>query len=128
MREELVSVLFCESLFLNLFLGASGVRRRLRRKRRKGPFSHAPKRMMRQRGAYRSMWMRRSPLCCPFLGRWSRISFQCWVRGRGKVLVRGNFQALDIMKQLQFLNTSTCPGSRLATDSQAHPGYSGSAA
>lgn len=83
MREEPVSVFICESLFLKLFLGANGVKRRLRRrrrKRRKGHLSQAPKRMMRQMGAYRSMWMRRSLLCCPLPGRWSRISFQCRVR------------------------------------------------
>lgn len=99
MREEPVSVFICESLFLNLFLGANGVKRRLRRrrkrrKRRKGRLSQAPKRMMRQMGAYRSMWMRRSLLCCPLLGRWSRISSKCRVRGRGLVLGRADFQTL----------------------------------
>lgn len=96
LRKEEVSVFICESLFLDLFVGANGVRRRLRRRRkpRKNPLSQALKRMMRQMGACRSMWMRRSPLCCPLLGRWSRISFQCGVRGREKVLERGDFQAL----------------------------------
>lgn len=98
LRKEEVSVFICESLFLDLFVGANGVRRRLRRRRRrkprKNPLSQALKRMMRQMGACRSMWMRRSPLCCPLLGRWSRISFQCRVRGREKVLERGDFQAL----------------------------------
>lgn len=97
LRGEPVSVFIYESLFLNLFLGASGVKRRLRRrrrKRRKGLLRQAPKRMTRQMGAYRSMWMRRRPLCCPLLGRWSRISFQCRVKGREQMLGRAHFQVL----------------------------------
>lgn len=46
--------------------------------------------------------------------------------GSGKVLLEGLSRPWAIMKQL--LNRPTCPGSRLATNSQAHPRHSGSAA
>lgn len=91
-KKEKVSVLICETLFLDLFLGPSGVRRRLmkRKKRRKCPLSPVPKRTMRQTGTCRSMWKWRSLLYCPLRGRRSRISFQCRVKAEGRCCRRGS--------------------------------------
>lgn len=96
MRKEEVSVLVCESLFLDLFLGTSGVRRLMKRKTRKYFLSQAPERMVKQMEACRSMWTRRSTLCCPLPGIWSRISFQHRVRVGEKCFGRGDFPALEL--------------------------------
>lgn len=47
-------------------------------------------------------------------------------KGWGNVSVSGDYRPWDIMGQI--LDRFTCPDSRLATSSQAHPRYSGSAA